>query len=73
MYRSDLDEVVLEFATDPQGVFYAGGGDKFIQDLKKGIKFPQSFVSLKGLVCRVAQDEGLDKIQTDLLLKEVFE
>ena len=73
MYRNDLDEVVLEFATDPQGVFYAGGGDKFIQDWKKGIKFPQSFVSLKGLVCRVAQDEGLDKIQTDLLLKEVFE
>ena len=72
MRRIDLNEAVLEFASDPQGVFYAGGGDRFMQEWFAGQRFPRSFVSLRGLVCRVAQDAGLDRTATDTLLDEVF-
>ncbi len=71
--RDDLDDEVLEFATDPQGVFWNGGSDEFMRAWSAGELFPRSFVSLRGLVIRAAMDRGYAPgSEMDRLLDEVF-
>ena len=71
--RAMLRPHVEEFARDPYGVFHAGGADEFLQQWDRGDLFPRSFVSLRGLVVRVAMDEGYCPGEDiDRLLEEVF-
>lgn len=71
--RAMLRPHVESFARDPYGVFAQGGADEFLREWDAGVRFPRGFVSLRGLVARVAMDEGFcPGSEINALMGEVF-
>lgn len=71
--RETLRAHAEEFATDPFGVFHAGGAEEFMRQWDSGVRFERGFKSLRGMVVRVAMDEGLSPgPEIDNLMDQIF-